>query len=186
MTLSPFERHAVESFIARADKISNSRMIRAGFAPSLSIKFESGEVEIVGSEVDEEYLDAVLTSFRPFLMNSEGVYLDSIFELIERVATDVEVREEAQLIHEHHQARLGSEFIRIEHGGKSYGKSEIYKLVVNSRLAHDDLKKAQTLKSLGSDNAEIVTQLFYSFIHSNVITILDLRQTLKKLLDAEG
>lgn len=106
MTLNPVERHAVESFIARADKIASSRMIKAGFAPSLHISFESGDVEIVGSEVDEADLDAVLTSFRPFLMKSECVYLKSIFELIERVATTVEVREEAQLILQHHQVRL--------------------------------------------------------------------------------
>ena len=186
MTLNPKERHAVKSFIVRADKIANSRMIKAGFAPSLSIRFESGNVDIVGSDVDGEDLDAVLTSFRPFLMKSERVYLESIFELIERVATTVEVREEARLILQHHELRLKNEFIQIEHDGKLYGKAEIYDLVVHSKLAHDDFKKAQTLKSLDLGNAEIISQQVYAFIHSNVITILDLRHTLQKLLDLDG
>jgi len=83
-------------FLQQADRLSKRRLMKSGLDTSLAITAGSGPPTVTWRRPDEEDFRSFLVDLRPFIAEGEPVFLDRVFNLIERHVTNLKLREEAR------------------------------------------------------------------------------------------
>jgi hypothetical protein len=83
-------------FLQQADHLSKRRLMKSGLDTNLAITAGGGPPTVTWKRPDEEDFRSFLVDLRPFIADGEPVFLDRIYNLIERHVTDPQLREEAR------------------------------------------------------------------------------------------
>lgn len=186
MPLNETQKRTLERFIKRSERIANSGLIRAGFKPNHKIEFSNGSINFQGTELDEDHLGALFNLVRPFISEKDHLNVDKIFNLIRKSGSPAGIISQAQLVRDHHVARLGSQSTIQMHGDQTLDNKAMFKLIANTEYAHDDPDKAQFFESLGDIGQLMGREQFIEYIYAHVWTIFELTSTLRELLVCEG
>lgn len=82
--------------LEQAERLSTRRLMQSRVDTDLTINVGGGLPTVTWKRPDEEEFQAFLVDLRPFISDGEPVFLDRIFNLIERHVTDPDLRDEAR------------------------------------------------------------------------------------------
>ena len=154
-------RDQLELFLARADELASTRLLRAGFNASFNINWDHAQGTIFQThEPDEDDLRAFLLTFRQFISNDEPVYLFKIYSLCYQHITNEELKANLVESRRSWQQELRQGGIRLNLKGRDISPEEVTNLWVNGYYFHNDHEKMLMLKSLLPHEHMLVRHIF--------------------------
>ena len=84
---------SLELYKARVEELRRTRLIRQGFNPGITLRWERMKgLQFESREPDEEDLRSFLLTFRQFVSEQEPVFLNRIYNLCHKHITSDELR----------------------------------------------------------------------------------------------
>ena len=163
MDMRPRER--LELFKARANQLADSRLLKRGFNPGISIRYERMRGTIFESrEPDEEDLRSFLLTFRQFVSNDEPIFLSSIYNLCRQCLTSGELKGYLVQSRDAWKRALRGRGFKIVFDEGRVTPEEVADLWINGWYFHSDNEKMRRLKSLIPEQQIMARWLFLDFV----------------------
>lgn len=184
-----FDRLAL--YVERAQELEDCRLVRRGFNPGLTIKWDrmSG-LRFESREPDEEDLRSFLITFRQFISDDEPVYLNRIYNLCQQFLTGDDLKGylvQARAAWKETQKRSG---LRVVLNGRELTPEFVTDLWINGYYFHNDGEKRAVLKRLVPHERMLVRYCFLDFLVEATRQVLYVanvvRVALRKGLLADG
>ncbi len=168
-------------FKARSEELRNTRLIRNGFNPAISIQWNNMQgLRFNSREPDEDDLRSFLITFRQFISAQEPVFLYSIYKLCQLHLISDELKGCLIKSREAWKKVQRNTGIKLTINGLELTPEYVTDLWINGYYFHNDSKKMFELKRLLPHESMLVRNHFLNFLVeatrqilyvSNIITI---------------
>lgn len=170
-----------ELYKTRTEELKNTRLIRKGFNPAITVQWNNMQgLQFNSSEVDEEDLRSFLITFRQFISPKEPVFLQHIYNLCQRCLASDELKGYLIKSREAWKKAQRNTGIKLIIKGKEITPEDVTDLWINGYYFHNDSEKMAMLKRLLPHESMLVRNHFLNFLVdatrqilyvSNIITI---------------
>ena len=158
-------REQLELFNARVEELRNSRLIRKGFNPAITISWDRMQgLRFQSEEPDEEDLRSFLLTFRQFISEGEPVFLNRICNLCLRSLTSDELKGYLVESREAWRQAQRSSGVKLIHNNQELTPEYVTDLWINGYYFHSDGDKLSRLKQLLPHEGMLVRNQFLSYL----------------------
>ena len=136
-------------FRDRAEELKNTRFIKDGYSPNITIKLDRMEgSRFISKEPNEEDLRSFLLTFRLFVSPKEPVFLNRIYNLCQKAITSEMLRDYLINARKAWKQMHKSIGIKLVYNEKKLTPEYVTDLWINGYYFHNDLKKMNILRQL--------------------------------------
>lgn len=146
------DQEIIELFEQRCRELADTKLMQTDLNITYTISYDrdTGWHE-EASPVDETELRAMLTVFRPFVMETDPVYLDKVYQICELRITDNILRLNARESRRYWKEALKASGIQLSLDEKAVRPAEFLDLWINAHYFHrDDREKILRLQGLNA------------------------------------
>lgn len=182
----PVDRSAraqAELFVQRVESLAGRRsVVENTVRAHLSLKFDEVSSTMQTDFSDLEGLRSLLMDFRPFVSKIEDVFANKIFNLLERVLSDTDLRDAARENRQQWKAVMSGPMSLIVND-KTYRADDCLDLILNGDRFHMDANKASEFSLLPLFIQRLMTQQVISATISGLQVLWPTRNIIRKALD---
>ena len=166
----------LELYVAKVDEMADTRLIRNGFNPDITMSWNKMQgLRFESRESDEDNLRSFLVTFRQFISEKELVYLRRIYRLCHQHIRGDELRE-----HLRHDREMWKQMhkacgVKLTLNGRDITPEYVADLWVNGYYFHSDPDKRNALTGLLSDAGLMVRFTFLNFLVEGTRQVLYVR-----------
>ena len=155
----------LELFTARVDELRNTRLIRKGFNPGITISWRRMQgMRFQSQGPDEEDLRSFLLTFRQFISNDEPVFLNRIYNLCQRCITSEQMKGYLIKSREAWKQAHRSSGIKLIFNKRELTPEFVTDLWINGYYFHNDARKVSMLKRLLPHESMLVRNQFLNYL----------------------
>ena len=155
----------LEMFSARVEQLRNTRLIRQGFNPAITISWDRMKgLRFQSEEPDEETLRSFLLTFRQFVSNNEPVFLNRVYNLCQRHLSSDQLKGYLVESREAWRQAQRSSGIRLVINNEELTPEFVTDLWINGCYFHSDPEKLSRLKQLLPHEGMLVRNQFLSYL----------------------
>lgn len=152
-------------FRARAEELRNTRLIREGFNPGITINWNKMQgLRFKSREPDEENLRSFLLTFRQFISNNEPVFLYKIYNLCQKHLINDKLKEYLIKSREAWKQAQKSTGIILKYNERELTPEYITDLWINGYYFHSDINKLHILNHLLPHERMLIKNQFLNFL----------------------
>lgn len=155
----------LELYRVRVEELKRTRLIRRGFNPAITIKWEKMQgLRFKPEEPDEDDLRSFLITFRQFIAKREPVFLYHIYNLCQKHLTSNKLKDfliKSRKIWREIDTNTG---MKLVYNGRQLTPEYVTDLWINGYYFHNDSEKMSILKSLLPHENMFIKHQFLSFL----------------------
>jgi hypothetical protein len=135
-------------FVDRVERAVDRRAVTENTIKAhFSVDANAEQTAFTADSGDEEDLRSLLLDFRSFLAPKEDVHANRMFNILEKLLTDNELKQDARANREVWKRVLAGS-VRAVVNGHAYSAQDAFDLIINGDLFHMDEEKAQEFAGL--------------------------------------
>jgi len=155
----------LEMFSARVEQLRNTRLIKKGFNPGITISWDRMKgLRFQSREPDEEDLRSFLLTFRQFISEGEPVFLNRTYTLCQRHLASDELKGYLVESREAWRQAQRSSGIKLVINKQELTPESVTDLWINGYYFHGDHEKLSRLKQLLPHEGMLVRNQFLSYL----------------------
>lgn len=152
-------------FRARVEQLSRTRLIRNGFNPGITIRWDRMQgLRFESREPDEEDLRSFLLTFRQFVSDNEPVFLTRIYNLCQQYLTSDKLKGRLIKSREYWKQVQKNIGIKLVFNKRELTPEYVTDLWINGYYFHNDENKMSMLRRLLPHERMLVRNQFLNFL----------------------
>ena len=129
------ERESLQLFHKQVEKMNNCKVIKnKSLKSNVHMDFEGGNTYI--DAPDEDELNSFLVRIRPFLLQKDKIFINTIFNTLKRRSANNETREYLAILHKSYKEQIRGAGLKLNSNGKEYSENDILFAHFNGELFH--------------------------------------------------
>jgi hypothetical protein len=142
-------RDQLEWFIEKVQELNRSALIRKGFKSGFTLRWrQASGLNIDFRQPSDEDLRGFLITFRQFWMNDEPIQMRKIYNLLQQVVTDAELKQNLVEARTEWTQTLSQGPIKLKLDSKVLSPDDVADLWINGWYFHTTIDKRKELEDL--------------------------------------
>ncbi len=168
------DREKLELFILKVNDLHSTRLAKMGFRIQHKIQYRPESTESNLNQPDEPDIREYLLTFRPFISESEDVFLNRILNICSWQLKSDEMKQNVAHIRESLERVKQYNGILFQRNGRHITPLQATNMYLDGIYFHDDLEYQKQLVSMYSLEADFLRSYFLNFVidTSKIIDII--------------